>query len=216
MAGPCASINWISWTTDEIIAGECHINPSLSEYVETHLPTHKIVRDLLGYDFVRSPDGTHVAHVGWIVHFAPPYAHSEYLQIDDVTVYPLPKGARAVRQEGLTPAPNVVVKRGSTYYGIHEFRSDFAWSPDAQRVAFVDCTYDYTERPGVVIGSGEPLGDETERRCALAVVSRTGEHSMFPLESDPGQGEKRPTLTWDDARHVVMRTAKGAKRFELP
>ena len=33
-----------------MIAAECHINPSLSEYVETDLSTGQSIRDLLGYD----------------------------------------------------------------------------------------------------------------------------------------------------------------------
>src|ERR1039458_9646254 len=46
------------------IAAVCHINPSLSEYIETDVSTGVTTCDLLGYDFTRSPSGTKVAHVG--------------------------------------------------------------------------------------------------------------------------------------------------------
>src|SRR5256884_252498 len=73
----------------------------MSEYVEIDLSTGQTVRDLVGYNFTVSPNGKEVAHVGWIPHFAPPYAKSEYLQIDHTTIYPLPKGMSPVEQEGL-------------------------------------------------------------------------------------------------------------------
>jgi hypothetical protein len=79
--GACGSIFYIWWTEPGMIAADCHINPSLSEYVETDLLTGKTTRDLLGYWFKPSADGRRVAHVGWIPHFAPPFAHSNYLQL---------------------------------------------------------------------------------------------------------------------------------------
>lgn len=73
----------------------------MSEYIETDITTQKVTRDLLGYQFTRSPDGSSVAHVGWIIHFAQPYAQSNYLQIDHTLIYPLPKGTRPVVLKGL-------------------------------------------------------------------------------------------------------------------
>ena len=89
---PCLSILSMAWAGNDRIAIECHINPSLSEYVETEIATGRQRRDLLGIYFTPAPDGSHVAHCGWIIHFAPPYAQSDYLQIDDLTIYPLPPG----------------------------------------------------------------------------------------------------------------------------
>src|SRR5262249_17635966 len=54
--GPCASILSMAWTTANSIAAECHINPSLNQYVEIELASGRTIRDLLGYDFTRSPD----------------------------------------------------------------------------------------------------------------------------------------------------------------
>jgi hypothetical protein len=112
-----------AWTSESTIATECHINPSLGQYIETDIATGRNTRDLLGYDFTRSPDGKLVAHVGWIVHFAPPYAQSNYLQVERLTIYPLPEGMRPVEQVGLTEPSTVVRKEGQTYRGIHDFAS---------------------------------------------------------------------------------------------
>ena len=68
----CASIWSMTWTGDGVIAVECHINPSLNDYIETDIATSETLRHLLGLDFTPSPDGAWIAHTGWIVHFGPP------------------------------------------------------------------------------------------------------------------------------------------------
>ena len=106
---PCLSILPISWQVENSIATECHINPSVSEYIETDLRTEKTTADLLGLDFSPSPDRKHIAHSGQIMHFAPPFAQSDYLCIDKTAVYPLPRGGKPS-----TEKPDVVRKDGST------------------------------------------------------------------------------------------------------
>src|ERR1017187_6432798 len=49
----CGSILSIAWAGDNAIAAVCHINPSLSEYIETDVSTGVTTCDLLGYDFTR-------------------------------------------------------------------------------------------------------------------------------------------------------------------
>ena len=105
--------------------------------------TGQTVRDLVGYNFTVSSNGKEVADVGWVRHFAPPYAKSEYLQIDYTTIYPLPKGMSPLEQKGLPEPPKVVQQKGLLYQGIHAFMPEIHWSPDSQRVALVDCVYDW-------------------------------------------------------------------------
>ncbi len=128
---PCASILSIRWNGDEAIAADCHIHPSLGNYIETQIATGKTVRYLAGYFFTPSPDGKRVAHVGWIVHFAPPWAQSNYLQIEHTTIYPLPEGTGPTEQKGLELAPKVVRQQGLLFSGIHDFTPGFSWSPDS-------------------------------------------------------------------------------------
>lgn len=193
-ASPCVSIVDIFWLSETRVAAECHINPSTSEYVETDLETGKTVRDLLGFDFTPSPDGKSIAHVGGMIHFAPPPAHSYSLQIDNATVYPA-KGADAVR------------KSGSRWIGIHEFASGFVWSPDSARVAFVDCLYDWVEDAAPV--------EETHRRCQVAVVSRTGRAWLFPIDSVV-RGGSHVTFSWDGAGRLAAKIDGAVKNFQVP
>src|ERR1051325_4877252 len=91
-AEPCGQIMSLEWITEELYAVECHINPSVNEYFEMDANTGEEKLHLYGYDFTRSPDRRKVAHAGGVVHFAPPYAQSSYLQVDQTTIYPLREG----------------------------------------------------------------------------------------------------------------------------
>ena len=114
--------------------------------------------------------------MGWIPHFAPPMNQSDYLQIDKTTVYPrLKPGQR--RDE----PPDVVGHRGSTWTGIHAFRSQLSWSPDSARVAFVDCLFDWVESDQVGNDGVTHLGDEANHRCSVAIVARSGRFVLFPI-----------------------------------
>lgn len=211
---PCASILSIEWASDNAIAAECHINPSLSEYIETDLTTGQIKRDLLGYDFARSPDGAHVAHVGWIIHFAPPFAQSNYLQIENTTIYPLPQNTKPVEQKGLEEPPQVVHKNGLTYSGIHEFMPRLSWSPDSRRIALVDCTYDWTANSDEALVAAE--GTFSNYACSIAVVSGTGEFTLLPLTDVPHTDLYKSRLSWLDARTLQLEIPHTTKVFTVP
>lgn len=211
---PCSSILSIAWVGNNAVAAECHINPSLSEYVETDISTGQTTRDLLGYDFTSSPDGKQVAHVGWIVHFGPPYAQSNYLQVDHTTVYPLPKGRGPVEQKGLTEPPKVVHQQGLTYSGIHEFLPGLFWSPDSQHIALIDCTYDWTaNRPGS-LSAGD--GVASNRRCSLAVVARGGQAALHPLTDVPFADLRGMQLLWISPRQLSLCAHNVTKTITVP
>jgi hypothetical protein len=212
--GPCLSINSIAWVGNDVIASDCHLTPSSSEYVETELSTGRTIRDLFGLDFTKSPDGKDVAHAGWIVHFAPPDEQSYYLQIDHTTIYPLPKGTGPVEQVGLAQPPNVVQQHGLTYSGIHEFMPGLFWSPDSQHIALVDCTYVWTAHSPE--SQSEADGTETIPQCALAIVSRKGEAALFPLPGTSEADLQDISVTWTSPRRLAL-TARGiSKTFSVP
>jgi hypothetical protein len=185
----CGAIISITWEGDLAIAAECHLNPSLSEYIETELSSGRRRRDLLGYDFTPSPDGGLVAHVGAYPHFAPPYAQSNYLQLDDTRVYPLPKDTEPVEVDG-------------TYTGIHEFGPGFYWSPDSRRIAFIDCTYKWTPNSPGSLSAGE--GRESGRKCALAVVETDGRAKLFPLADVPPRELNESHIAWAGPHKVSL------------
>jgi hypothetical protein len=210
----CPSIFSIVWAGSHAVGAECHINPSLNEYVETDISTGQVTRDLLGFDFEPSPDGRHVAHVGWMPHFAPPPAKSYYLQIDRTTVYPLPPGVGPVEQKGLSKPPSVVQQHGLTYSGVHEFASRLFWSPDSQRIALIDCTYDWTANTLTASSAGE--GEESNRRCSLAVVSPGGQVALFPFK-DVSLNDLSPTpLSWTGLRQLTLRAKEVTRTFGVP
>ena len=208
--GLCNSILSISWAGSNAISVECHINPSLSEYIETDLETGQTTRDLLGYDFTLSPDGKKVAHVGWIPHFAPPFAKSNYLQLDNTTVYPLPEGAAPVEQKDLSEPPDVVDNDGLSFFGIHEFVSGLRWSPDSQHIALVDCTYDWTAK-----NSDFVEGTESENGCSVVVVSVTGKLQLFPLAKVSRTDLPRMDLEWTEPEELTLYAAGTEKSFRI-
>jgi len=211
---PCSGILSIAWVGDNTVAAICHINPSLSEYIETDLSTGQTVRDLSGYDFTVSPDGKEVAHVGWIPHFAPPYAQSNYLQVDHTTIYPLPKGMGPVEQKGPPEPPKVVHQQGLTYTGIHEFMPGMFWSPDSQRIALVDCTYDWKANRAESLSGRD--GEDSNRRCSLAVVSKNGEASLFPLTDLPTNDFRKMFVSWINPHLLSFSTGNLTKTFTVP
>ena len=210
---PCMSINSISWIQQSSIAADCHITPSAGEYIETDIATGKVVRDLFGLDFTPSPDGQKVAHVGGIIHFAPPYAQSYYLQVENTTIYPLPEGVGPVEQEKLVQPPSVVRNEGSTYYGIHEFSPGLSWSPDSQRIALIDCTFDWTAKDP---SSLSPVGTVSNRRCFITVVALDGKYSeLYPIEASELRTQNRD-LSWVNAHELVLEINGSKKSIPVP
>jgi hypothetical protein len=203
----------MEWTGEGTIAAECHINPSLNEYVETDISTGTITRDLLGYDFNPAPDGRLVAHVGWIVHLGPPYAKSNYLQVDHITIYPLPAGMGPVEQVGLTPPPKVVRMKGPSYIGIHDFQAGLHWSPDSRRIALIDCTYDWTpNHPATLVASN---GAESNRRCSIVVVTTAGKVTRLPLPAAYSADPHRAGLVWVDPHRLSIDTGSVTRTYRV-
>jgi hypothetical protein len=206
---PCASILDISWVSDRVMAVECHLNPSLSEYLEIDLPSGKTVHDFLGYGFTRSPNLRHVAHVGPVIHFAPPYAQSNYLVIDDITVYPLPKGAKQTVQQ-----VDVVRETGLKNIGIHSFVPRFSWSPDSRRVAFFDCVFDWIGT-GASDDGGSPIGNSTSAKCSIAVVSLTGAFTLISLRDVPPESLDAAHVSWTGTGKIRL-TYSSTRDFLVP
>ena len=207
--GPCASILDVQWAGENTIGAECHANPSLSYYYEVDATTGKVLREYRGYGFVRSPDLEKVAHVGWIIHFAPPWVKSQYLQVGNTILYPLPPGTKPVEQKPLEMAPEVVTREGLVYAGVHEFASRFVWSPDSRRVGFVDCLVDYRLRddsPEAFDEGGKP----ENQRCFVLAVGLDGTFQRTPIslapDTMPGQ---QVGLRWADARTLLATGAGG-------
>jgi hypothetical protein len=210
---PCMSILSISWSGENAISVVCHINPSVSEYIETDLITGQTTRDLLGYDFAPSPDGKKIAHAGWNPHFAPPDVKSDYLVVNSTIIYPLPKNTFPVEQMGLSRPPDTVRRRGLTNFGIHEFVSQISWSSDSQRIALIDCTYDWTGKDRQSLQSG--IGTESRRRCSVLVASPSGKVELFGLSEFSLADLYQSHLDWTKTREVTLNVKGVVKAFEI-
>ena len=212
--GPCASILDLQWAGEDVIAAECHVNPSMSSYLELDIRSGKLVREYRGFGFVRSPDNGKVAHVGWIIHFAPPWVKSEYLQIGNTIVYPLPPGMKPVNQRSLEMPPEVVRRRGLVYAGVHGFQSKFVWSPDSRKVGVIDCLVDYRLRDHSP-QAFEESGKEENLRCFAVAVGLDG---TFRRKSIPPASyqEFSSGLRWTDARTLRVTCAGRSVEVQLP
>ncbi len=212
---PCASILSISWLSDSSIGVECHINPSLSAFMEIDLRTGKHLRDLAGFCFTPSPYRKWIAHVAPMMHFAPPYAKSYYLQLNQLTVYPLPGNAKPMRNPGFERPLDVVQKDGKIYRNIHGFGPRFAWSPDSRRVAFADCVFDWVITGGPDPG-GNPIGAERNRKCSITVVAVSGLRTSIDLPKLPVEAIEDAQLSWLDATTLRIQTERGEYRRRIP
>jgi hypothetical protein len=210
--GPCASILDLQWAGEKTIAAECHGNPSMSSYLEVDIQSGKVVREYRGFGFVRSPDYAKVAHVGWIIHFAPPWVKSEYLQVGNTIVYPLLPGMKPVDQKPLEMAPEVVKMRGLVYAGVHSFQSKFVWSPDSRRIGVIDCLVDYRLRDDSP-EAFEEGGKAENLRCFAVAVALDGTFRRIPI---PPGSHQEFGLIWTDARTLQVTRAGGSVAVQMP
>jgi hypothetical protein len=212
--GPCASILDLQWAGEHTIAAECHENPSMSSYREVDVRSGKLVREYRGFGFVRSPDDAQVAHVGWILHFAPPWVKSEYLQIGNTIVYPLPPGMKPVEQKSSEMAPDVVTRRGLVYSGVHGFQSKFVWSPDSRKVGVIDCLVDYRLRD-YSPAAFEEGGKSENLHCFAVAVGLDGTFRRTRVSAAPYQ-ESGWGLKWKGARTLQVTRDGRSVELQMP
>lgn len=208
---PCMSILSIAWISEGEIASDCHLNPSLSEYVVIDLKSGRTTRDLFGFSFTLSPDCKSVAHVGSMPHFSPPIAKSFYLQIENVLIYPLPAGKGPFALKDSDERPNLVRNEELKFFDIHEFMSNLLWSPDSDKIAFIDCVFDWTAKD-----YDFQRGDESNRACSLAAVSHDGKVQKFPLTGISEQDLYQSRISWNSWHELSLKTKSFNKTFQLP
>jgi hypothetical protein len=175
---------------------ECHRNPSLNHYYEVDLRTGRVLRELKGYAFTRSPDGKRVAHAGWVPHFSPAPIKSFYLQVDGRALYPRDAGPE---ERGLK------IENG-VHRDVHDLMSNLAWSPDGRAVAYLVRAYDWRPDP-----PGSAYGDELHERCLLVVVPLYGEARVYAAR----RGQGRARLSWDGTTAVDADWDDGRVRVSL-
>jgi hypothetical protein len=121
---------------------------------------------------------------------------------------------RPVEQAGFTGPPTVVRQEGQTYCQIHYFRQGLSWSPDSQRIALIDCIYDWTPNTPGALSAGD--GAESGRRCSLAIVTTSGKPVLFPLADEPAADFHWARPDWLDSRQVSLDVKGLARTFSVP
>jgi hypothetical protein len=147
----------------------------------------KELRSYLGYNFSWSHNRKAVAHVGHMIHFTE-WPHSEYIQVNSRTVYPL--SGPAYGKEAKT---------------VHSFIPYFSWSPDDSKLALID------EVEGQ--GAGKYLviipvnSHEQSRQFKILPKQSAAIDTLYP------NGVK---ITWQGNTALTVSTTNGAKCKDLP
>lgn len=195
----CMSVTSHEWLSDDRIGIECHINPSLGKYLAIEIESGETVHSYTGFWFTWSPDRKTLAHVGFMVHFAPAFAHNYRLEFDDTTAYP-PDG-----NETAQPDP----RDARLYRDIHKFicgKPCLAWSPDSRYVALIDRIYDWHAD-----AFGSYRGSESNPRYFLVVVSRDGRAMRHALSAVP----RSPVLEWLASERLRLTSDGASETFAI-
>jgi len=185
------SVMEIGWLGNDRIGIDTHITPSSGQYRVVDVTTGAELASYFGNAFQPSPDFKHIAHAGGAPHFSPPFAHSDYLMIDDQIVYPLPAA-----EEPFVRPPDSVDKL--LFRDIHEFRPGFAWSLDGTRIAFVERLFDW-RADGFGSYSGKEEGKD---RWSLVVVPAAGGPPVWTRLPEVRRGDM--TIQWAGADSVKL------------
>jgi len=153
-----------------VLVIRCEVNPSVGVYQEVDVNTGNAGLSGLGFGFVRSPAGRHLAFAGWVPHFSPPYEKSNHLTIDRENVYPIP----GRKDEELNLAKRV----GDRYVNIHEFSQPWVWSPDSRLLAVVEREFDWQP------GGTDDVGTEVDTRYYLVVAGLRTSPRRVKIASD--------------------------------
>lgn len=185
-AGPNTGITDLYWIDNNRLGIQLHMNPSM-DYLSLTDVHGKQLGSYLGYNFSWSQNKKAVAHVGHMIHFTD-WPHSEYIQVNDRTVYPLSGPAY-----------------GKEAKAVHNFIPTFAWSSDDSKLALID----EVEGEGagkflVIIPVDSP---EQSKQFKILPKQVASIHTLHP------NGIK---LTWRGNTSLTVSTATGEKCKDLP
>jgi hypothetical protein len=89
----------------------------------------------------------------------------------------------------------------------------FYWSPDSRRIAFIDCTYDWTPNSPEALSAGD--GRESGRQCALAVVATNGKATLFPLPNSSPDDLREARVSWAGAHEISLEMSGSARNLTV-
>jgi hypothetical protein len=139
---PMRGVEKLQWISERFLTAAGSMNPSTCEYAVIDVVTGAEVPGYLtdGFTLVASPDGAHVAYVGFVPHFIPEDVRRPQFCLDDECTFGKPF-------------------RGYPQTDAHlEFTSEAVWSPDGSAVAILGADYQ-TKAESVIVRpvDGKPL-----------------------------------------------------------
>lgn len=193
-SGPHIGIMEIYLVDNERLGIRLHMNPSLDYLSITDLSGREL-QHYLGYAFFWSHDRSAVAHVGQMIHFAD-WPHSEYIQVNDRTVYPT--AGPAYGKEAKT---------------VHTFTPPFCWSPDDGNLAVIDEVEGQDQGKYLIIIPTKDQATDARNATNQARRFKIPIQQSAPIASIFPEGVK---LTWQGKTAVKIASANNYKGYGLP
>jgi hypothetical protein len=201
----------LEWIDNDHVGVTCEFNPSAEDYLVLHAVSGKVEKEFPGLHFSWSPDHQTLAHVGFVIHFAPPAVKNNCLLFNDTPVY-TPGCSNEVKETPKTPAPRAnrksEVKRAGNrtaarvevhhYQNIHEISYPLLWSPNGRKLAFAETIYDFDWG---MDDKGQETQETSNPRKFLAIVSTDRSAAGYSLNAQIGELQ----LEWLDDTHVKVR-----------
>ncbi len=195
-AGPHTGIMELYFVDNNRLGIRLHMNPSLDYLSITDLKG-KEIEHYLGYNFIWCNDRSAVAHVGQMIHFSE-WPHSEYIQINNRTVYP--------------PSGPAYGKEATT---VHTFIPPFCWSPDDSNLAVIDEVEGKDKGKYLVI---IPTNLKVKGAGSSGKQAQTRRFQILPQQA-ASIGSQCPDgikLTWQGKTAVTISAANGRQGKGLP
>lgn len=161
----------------------CTLDDSLKAYLVLNAQNGQVEAKYAGLWFLWSPDRRTLAHIGVVQRYGTPEGNNYCLLFNERTVYP-----PNCTFEGKL-APTAHGHRPGKFAPIHTFYPDLAWSPDSQRLAFVEKTFVWEYLDPF---NGYWAGTASDVHHYLVVAPATGEVERYSLEHMMGE----PHVSW--------------------
>lgn len=185
----------IDWIDPKRLGIACENNPSLEDYVILDAVSGRVLQRYMGLYFSWSPDRRVLAHIGPIVHFAPPSAQNYCLLLNDKPVYTLNCRSEVDSISKPRAAPN----SPDRFPNIHTIEYPLVWSPDGRKIAFLVNVYDFLWN---VSENGEETRGIDNSRIFLAIVSVDGRAVGYPVKELP----YHPRINWLTDSRIELRS----------
>jgi hypothetical protein len=136
----CASPTTIERVDAQRIGVICSVDPSLNNYLVLDAASGRVQARYAGIWFFWSPDKQTLAHVGVVQKYGTPEGNDYCLLMNGRSAYP----TNCTFEGRLSPtAPGRHRSANSNSGFFHSFFPEFAWSPDSQRLAFLEKTFEW-------------------------------------------------------------------------